>query len=353
MKGERDDGAPPPGATPGMPGWHPDPWSSARLRWWTGTSWTFSTTDAPDAPRPAPSPPRPPLLDPSLPPPAAPDPPSPPAPAARGLARKYRLGIAVVLGVLVGLAGARILLDRGRTTTAGGSAAASGPAPRSEGPSGPTGTPPPRPAPSPAPATATDPSATALASLIVTPADVVAPLSVILPPGGEGLSRPTLDLCNGTFPSESLRTARLQDAVVDERGGLTFGTEAVLYRDSGGAIQAVSELAAVVGTCPSTPVRSPVGAPTVITSFAAPPDGAWPQTATVNRLAFDFTTTDASGATTRTIAVYLQRGRALLGVYFSRPDGAQPAVADQTTIPGIVGVFAGRLAALPASVVSS
>ena len=67
----------------------------------------------------------------------------------------------------------------------------------------------------------------------------------------------------------------------------------------------------------------------------------------------DLTTTDESGQTTHSIAVYLQRGRALLGVYFSQADGAQAAVAGQTTIPGIVGVFAARLAALPVSVVGS
>jgi hypothetical protein len=51
--------------------------------------------------------------------------------------------------------------------------------------------------------------------------------------------------------------------------------------------------------------------------------------------------------------VYLRRGRALLGVYFSRPDGAQITVEGQTTIQEIVGVFAARLAALPTSVVGA
>jgi len=57
--------------------------------------------------------------------------------------------------------------------------------------------------------------------------------------------------------------------------------------------------------------------------------------------------------TSHSIAVYLQRGRALVGVYFFEPDGPQAPVAGQTTVAGIVGVFAGRLAALPASVISS
>ncbi len=88
----------------------------------------------------------------------------------------------------------------------------------------------------------------------------------------------------------------------------------------------------------------------MITKFSAPPDAGWPQTATVNRLAFDFTTYDGTGQPSHSIAVYLQRGRALLGVYFSQPD-APPT--GKTTMADIVGVFAARLAALPTSMVGS
>lgn len=33
---------PPPPAPPPRPGWYPDPWREARLRWWDGTRWTPS-----------------------------------------------------------------------------------------------------------------------------------------------------------------------------------------------------------------------------------------------------------------------------------------------------------------------
>lgn len=197
-----------------------------------------------------------------------------------------------------------------------------------------------------------DPDRPALSSLIVKPDDVADNLAVALLNGGDTLEQPTLDLCNGTFPSESLRTARLQDAVVNEAVEVVLSTEAVLYRNTAAAEQAFAELGTVAATCPDTPVRSPVGEPAVTTKFNAAPDGDWPQTPTVNRKAYDFTTVDAAGETAHYVAVYLQRGRALMGVYFPRPE-AVPAVAGKTDVRGVVEVFAGRMAALPESVVGS
>lgn len=340
----------PAGATPGVAGWYADPWSNTRRRWWTGSAWTFSTTDT-DAPtRPAAPPPRP----------AVAGPPPAPAPGANrgaegaalagkgGPVKVRRVAVAVVLGLVVGLVAAKALHHPARPTTdASGSAAQPSPFGSNPSPS-PTTPGPSAPAPS-----NTDPSAPALASLVVRPADVTSPLTVRVLPGGGGLSQATLDLCNGTFASESRRSARLQDAVVDDQGHQILSTEAVLYDDPSATAQAFTELKTISAGCPSTAVPSPVNEPTVATRFNPPPDANWPQAATVNRMAFDFTTTDASGQTTHSVAVYLQRGRALMGVYFSQPDGAQPAVADQTTVPGIVGVFAGRMAALPTSVVGS
>ncbi len=243
----------------------------------------------------------------------------------------------VVLGLVVGLLGVRFLYDRAKSSDDAGSA------------EGVPGTSDGRPR---SPSTSTDPSRSALSSLIVKPDDVATSHTVALLLGGDGLSQPTLDLCNGTFPSESRRTARLQDVVIDQQGEGALSTEAVLYRDTEAAEQAMSELDSVVAACPATPVRSPVGEPAVTTKFNPRPDGDWPQTPSVNRKAFDFTTVDEAGQTSRYVAVYLQRGRALMGVYFPKPE-APPAVAGQTGIPGIVEVFAKRMAALPASVVGS
>jgi hypothetical protein len=99
-------------------------------------------------------------------------------------------------------------------------------------------------------------------------------------------------------------------------------------------------------------VISPVGEPTLQTQFNAAPDGSWPQVASVDRAAFDFVTTDASGHSQHMIAVYLQRGRALMGIYFPQPDGPQAPVDGQTTVAGIVNVFATRMANLATSTVN-
>ena len=86
--------------------------------------------------------------------------------------------------------------------------------------------------------------------------------------------------------------------------------------------------------------------------FRPTPDTTWPVTPTVNRLAYDFDSVDLQGTTSHSIAVYLTRGRVLMGVYFSSPDGPQPPVQGHTTVDSIVQLFEKRLAALPSSVVN-
>src|SRR5262249_6716361 len=101
-----------------------------------------------------------------------------------------------------------------------------------------------RPGPS-APSTTvpSDPDRAALSHIALSQPDLPGGLGLQLIPGGNQVrGQPTLDLCNGTFPSEALRTARLQVAAVDAQGGAPISTEAVLYRNPAATEQALREL---------------------------------------------------------------------------------------------------------------
>jgi hypothetical protein len=253
--------------------------------------------------------------------------------------RPWRKGLRIAGGVLVALVMAATVRD-----LAGGS----------DQPtiSGSTSRDPSTPSPS-APSGTRDPSAPLLANLIVSNADVAPTLTVAGLPGGNTLGVPTLDLCNGNYTSEAQRTARLQVAAVDRQGDTSLSTEAVLYSSGAGTTLAFQELKANAAACPDKPVDSPVGQPAVTTKFGPAPDGAWPQVPTVERLAFAFTSTDTTGQTTQSVAVYLRRGRALLGVYFSHTDAPTAVVQGHTALGEIVNLFAQRLAKLPVEAVST
>jgi hypothetical protein len=193
---------------------------------------------------------------------------------------------------------------------------------------------------------------TALSTLVVRQSDIDSTRVVLLIPNGNRTTEPTLDLCNGTFASEKLRVARLQVAELSSSGKLLLSTEAVTYRNSAATASAFAELRKIRAACPHGPVMSPVGEGTAETTFKAVPDRTWPRTPSVERLAYSFTSRSGR-TTTSSIAVYLRRGRVLMGVYFDKPSGSQPAVGAKTSIEGIVGLFEARMARLPAKVVGS
>jgi hypothetical protein len=259
------------------------------------------------------------------------------APISPQHGRAVRVALLAVIAVASAAVGALIVLATG----SGGRAAA----PRTSVPGAL--------APSGNPAVSADPDQALVRRLVVQQADVAATESVVLIPGGNLVAgQATLDLCNGTFPSESTRTARLQVAEADAQDNGALSTEAVLYQSPGATAKALDEMKAAAAKCPSSPVPGRNGEPAVRTTFKSRPDGSWPQTPTVDRLAYDLVTTDQSGQAQHTIAVYLRRGRVLLGVYFFAPDGGQPPVGGKTSIPEIVNLFASRLAALPDAAVN-
>lgn len=204
------------------------------------------------------------------------------------------------------------------------------------------------------PAPGPGPDSSVLGGLIVHQSDAPLGARVLALKHGSDLTVATLDLCNGTYPSEKRRVARRQVLLVDQLAVALLSTEAVLYGKPADGEQAFRELRSVVAQCPSNPVKSPVGEATTTTKFRAAPDGSWSHTPTVERLAFDFDSTDAASGrkATRSMAIYLRRGRALVGLYFPLPDDPQAAIAGRTTIPGIVALFEARLAQAPAGAIS-
>ena len=355
---------------PPSPGWYLDPWDHAQHRYWDGGAWTAETF--PNGPGPAApfapywrevpqrldgasTPPPPPSWTPA----PADLPPTPSAPPQESPRRNGRAlaGVALVIGLIVGFVIAFAAGTAARHSGTSRSAAApltvvppapaTIPIPPNVNPTPSTTVP--NPGGSPA---SSDPSAAALQSLVLRTADVGPNLTVQqIARGDQVAGEVTLDLCNASFPSEALRTARLQVAAVDANGDAPVSTEAVLYAKPGGSAQAFTELRAAAAGCPAGPTTGAAG-DTTTTHMNPAPDGSWPATPTVERLAFDFTSTDQRGQSQHFVAVYLRRGRALEGVYFSSPDGPQSPIAGQSTIPSIVGVLAGRMAQLSPAVVN-
>jgi hypothetical protein len=364
------------GGTPGA-GWYPDPWFNGQHRYWTGSQWTGDVfTDTPSVP----ASPRADYERPPAPPPTQRASTPPPAPSFgyagnvapqtsptavygdpsswdmlesglptvereawwRRLSRRQLNAIALVTGLVIGFVVVAAVVRPGHDSSAA-SPVTPLPAP----------TLPLAPSPQSSTPVSSDPDASYLQRLVVRQPDVVAGNSVqLLNAGNQVVGQTTLDLCNGTYPSEGLRSARLQVVEYDGTGLPVFSTEAVLYQSPKDAAQAMGELRSVAASCPNGPVTSPVGEPTVTTRFHAAPDKGWPSVAGVQRAAYSFTTTDQFGETDQRIAVYVQRGRVLEGLYFDMPTGTQPAVDGQTSVSGIVHLFEQRIAALPASVVT-
>jgi hypothetical protein len=81
-------------------------------------------------------------------------------------------------------------------------------------------------------------------------------------PGGQVVQgATTLDLCGLAYPSESLRTARLQVVYRAPGKSLALSNEVVSYRP-GGAAQALREVTHAVSTCPRGSVKTSTGAVT-------------------------------------------------------------------------------------------
>jgi hypothetical protein len=194
----------------------------------------------------------------------------------------------------------------------------------------------------------------ALPRLSVHQPDVPAEYQVVLYPDGDKVvNEVTLDLCAASFPSEALRIARRQTAVVDSAQHPAFSTEAVGYQSEAATAQAFRELRDAQTNCPAGFVPSGTAGTPLRTLFNPAPDKGWaPPPAGIERLVFDMFVVDEQGLGARTAAIYLRRGRILLGLYYYLiPDEPFPAVEGQTTVEAISALFANRMSQLSPKVV--
>jgi hypothetical protein len=109
--------------------------------------------------------------------------------------------------------------------------------------------------------------------LVLTPAQVGDGYVLVQRRDGVGVKNTvTMNLCGNTgYPSEKLRTARLQVDYVTRTSPIGLSNEVVAYR-KGGAAQAMAEALRHVATCPRSAIRTPSLPPLkfTFTRFEAP-----------------------------------------------------------------------------------
>lgn len=147
--------------------------------------------------------------------------------------------------------------------------------------------------------------------VVVTAADAGPGLVQKVPQGGDKVTdEVTLDVCGARFPSESLRTARLQ--VVYERGGTAVASNEVVTYQAGGTAQARTEVLHAVTSCPHHPVTSDVAGvpPLTYTLTPLPSRAGWP----TGTLAYLESATDGK-QTQKSIGIFMWHGHVFSGVY--------------------------------------
>lgn len=166
--------------------------------------------------------------------------------------------------------------------------------------------------------------------------------------GTEVAGRTSLDLCFADFPSEQRRVGRNQVGIGDTASEAWVSSEAILYRTPQEAESAMAELAAARAECPDTPVDPPTpDREPLAWAFDDDPDADWPDAPGVRRQAYAFTVTDGSGTSWSGTATYLQRGRMILALYSTPPQGPATTIRNAPDPATFTEVMANRLAALP------
>ncbi len=185
-----------------------------------------------------------------------------------------------------------------------------------------------------------------LATIALQAKDVAADYTVEVTSDGRSLGVPTLDFCGATFPSESLRVARLQNAAFDADGNFTgISSEVVLYSSAAAAKQALHEVTQARLKCPTDHAVSTEDGHSILFTFhGAPGPSSTPLTGPDARLIIH-TSMKVDGSPRTSFLAYQIDGKVLAGLYITDAI-AQPF--DQSSLDSfyaLAGDIANRLRA--------
>lgn len=177
-------------------------------------------------------------------------------------------------------------------------------------------------------------------------ADVSSGLTVDLLPDGISLGIPTLDFCDGSYPSEQLRVKRVQLAAFDQKGNYAgLSTEVVVYKDAAAARQALREVAAVRLGCPTDKaVMTGDGHRIRFTFHAAPGPNDAPLVDAGSRVVIH-STMQVDGEPRTALLVYQVAGRVLAAMYAGDASGKPFPQATLDDFFYLAGDIADRLRA--------
>ena len=153
-----------------------------------------------------------------------------------------------------------------------------------------------------------------LSKIVLAPAQVGRGYKLATFPFGTSfIGEATLDLCAASFPSEGLRVGRLQVRYKPRVGGVDVSNEIVRYT-SGGAQQAIGEVATVARACARTPAVLTQGNVKEVYTVAPLKDPKLPSGAVAVKLTITLSRGKQKQAQTG-VAIYQVKGDTLSGVY--------------------------------------
>ena len=168
-----------------------------------------------------------------------------------------------------------------------------------------------------------------LHKVVLAPSQVGSGYTLSQIPGGQEVQgEVTLDFCNATYPSESLRTARLQVAYTAKGHSFSASNEVVTYKP-GGARQALAEVTHEAAACPNGLVKNPPSGVTKLVRHTQVVTDPRLLPGSVAILETDSGVVKGKSMTSYTMAVYQIRGNVLSGVYGS---DSSPGAAEAKTL---------------------